>query len=242
MQVISLHSLEEPKGVAELPGLARARSLAVVSGHLLAAGEGLKVYGLANPLQPVAVGGLTLDSAIGALLVPQASTYPIGLACTVGQRLYTLDLSDPTQPRVVGKVATQIHAVRALVNGANVFLFGKEGVEVFDWSDPEWPVGVTFLATQHKVRNAQLIGRFALLVYDSRKIDLLDLSQADDPRLAGGWQLEGWATEFVPLAGNIVRHRDHFLMLRGDRLGIRVMRTRRIWVDLKKLQERRGQT
>jgi hypothetical protein len=122
-----------------------------------------------------------------------------------------------------------------------LYLFGKEGMEVFDLSKPDMGNSMGFLPTQREVRNALLMGPFALLIYDSKAIDMVDISKPNRPRLAGDWQLESWIEEYVPLAGSFVRYKGHFLMLKGDQLGFRVMRLRRNMVDQEKLRQWRNQ-
>lgn len=242
MEVISLSDLEQPNQVALTREPAGASSVAVMGKHLLVAKDRLQVYGLENPQRPKLAGNLTLSSTIKTLLTARTGHQPAWLAYGAGQRLHILDLSDFKHPKELTNVTTRVQATRVLQHGKRLYLLGKNGLEVFDLSRPDTPKTIGFLPTQQEIQNALLTKSFALLVYDSRIVDMVDISEPSRPQVAGGWRLEGWMSEYVPLTGRFPRYQDHFLMLRGDQLGFRVMRIRRNKVDQEKLRQWRGLT
>jgi hypothetical protein len=174
------------------------------------------------------------------LLTAQTGGQLASLVYAPGQRLYILDLSDLKHPRETNNVTTRVQANRAWQRDNYLYLFGKNGMEVFDLTKPERPKAIGFLPTQLEVKNALLTRSFAILVYDSRVVDMIDISEPSRPQVTGGWNLEDWMSEYVPLSGCFQRYQRHFLMLRGDQLGFRIMRIRRNKVDQEKLRQWRS--
>jgi hypothetical protein len=241
MEVISLTNLEQPSRVAQVHRLAGATSVRVFGGYLLVTNEALKIYSLAEPKEPRLVSKLALGSGTKIFLAAQTQG-PASFVYAIGQGLHILDLSDPEQPHQVATFDTRLQTNQALQQGNYMYLFGKEGMEVCDLSKPDRPAILGFLPSQQEIRNALLVGSCALLIYDSKTIDMVDVSKPSRPRLAGRWNLENWMGEYVPLNGSLVRHKSHFLTLKGDRLGFRLMHMRRNAVNREKLRQKRGQS
>ena len=238
LEVISLSDVEKPETVARLSVLTRASSIVANGQYLLAAEEGvLQVFSLTEPERPQLVGNLIPASPIYTLFSNQ--TVP-ALVWGAGSRLYSLDLSEPDHPKQIGKVRVRVRANRGAAQGGYAFLFGKDGMEVFDVSEPEKPRAASFLRLRTEVRNAFLVGSFALLIQDTDAVELVDISTPDRPRIAGSWKMEKWIREYVPLSGNVVQHKDHVLMLKRDQSGFRLMRLQRNLIDQEQLRGARS--
>lgn len=242
VEVISLANSLEPTRVALSSGPAGATSVAAIGEALLVGKDGLRVYSLANPAKPKVMGRLTLGSDIKTLLTTTSTDQSAALVYAAGQRLHVLDLSALGQPKEINAVTTRVHTNRMRQRGKYLFLFGKNGMQSLDVSKPDAPKAIGFLRTKRAVRNAVLAGSVALLVYDGRDVDMVDVSEPSRPQLAGHWRLETWMREYVPIAGSIVQDRHRFLALTADQRGCRLLRLRANAVDREKLRIWRART
>jgi len=242
MEVVSLRNLQQPEQVALAPELARASGIAASGDLLLVAKDRLEVYSLINPTSPEVVGAFSPSANIKALLATRNKGDSYVLACGEEKCLYIIDISDPGHPKEISSMATHVQANQILERDNLAFIFGKGGMDIFDLSELNKPIVMGFLPTQQEVRNAQLFGPFALLIYNSQKIDIVDISKLQRLQFAGSYFLESWMGEYTPIAGKFPRYMHHSLILKGDQYGFRLMRMRRNRVDQKKLQEIRDQT
>jgi hypothetical protein len=240
LDVITLKDPLRPLRAAHLTQLAGATSLSVLdTAHLLAAVEGLEVLSLVNPEQPAVIASLSLSSGIRAVCASSVGGQNLAAACGAASYLHVVDLSNPSHPEEIGSVPTRVQPTRVLMKGTRALLLGKEGLELFDLSMPGRPASIGLLTTKREVRNAAVVGSFVVLAYDSRSLDIIDISKPKLPRIAGSLQMEGWAGEFTPLAGAIVRLGGRVLALKSDQLGFRVLRLLRNHVNGAALQHKR---
>ena len=243
IEAIRLTKLEEPSQIALVKASAGATSIAVFKRYLLVAGDKtLNVLSLADPKNPTKISSVNVRKGFKTLLTRRVNGQFLPFVYACGQELQVFDLLNPKKPKEISRVTTKVRANRALVQDNYVYLFGKGGLEVFDISKPNQPTALGLLPTKKEIRNAVLAGRLALLIYDSKQVDMVDISKPSKLRQTGNWQLESWMSEYVPIVGNVIRYKGYFLMLRGDQLGFRVMRIRRNRIDQEKLRERRGQS
>lgn len=223
IEIMDLRDPREPKQTGNIASGARVASLAVSGDLLFAAGEDLQVYSLAQPARPRRV---PLKRSLPGMTILAAScAAPVVYA--FGQRLHVLDMSDPRKPREVGGGDLGVRAVRAYLENRRLYVFGKEGFQIFDVPAGAHPRSVALIRAPHEVRNGFVTCRSAVLLYGDDAAGVVDISQPAEAYLAAEWQIEPWLRPYVPLAGSVTRYAGGFLMIQGDSLGVRLLRLRR---------------
>ncbi|MBV6442339.1 MAG: hypothetical protein DYG98_19155 [Haliscomenobacteraceae bacterium CHB4] len=238
MEVISLNHLKKPKRVALVRSAAGATTVAAFGKYLLVNKNGLFVYGLTNPAKPSIIGKLSLPAGIRTF---HTANNRGSIVYGIGNRIHILDLADPEHPKKRNSISIRVKANQALQKGNNLYLFGKRGMEVLDLSKPEQPKTVGCYPARKEIQNAFLTMTSAILIYDNKHVESVDISKAGNFEVTGKWNLEAWMSEFIPLSGRFSKYKKHFLILTGDQRGVRVMRIRPNKVDQAKLRQKRGQ-
>jgi hypothetical protein len=237
-ELIDLGQIKHPRQVGLLPNASKVDNVAVWHRYLFVIGETTEVFSLADHRSPVKLGDVAVPE-LKALITGRGKTDFLRLGYGLGKRLHILDLTDPVRPRELGSVVLQGEAKGGVVTGRHLFVFENNGVEIFDLKQIHQPVRVKFLPTRQAVRTGFVGRSTAVLIYDSEHADLVDFSNPAQAQVAGSWHLEDWMKEFVPLAGSVIHHEGHFLILNGDQHGFRVVRMIKNHIDRKKLVSRR---
>jgi len=241
IEVIRLSNVKTPQRIGLFQTGVQAITVAVFGAHLLAGGQNLEIYSLQDTKKPNLISRVDYIKGVRTIITTENGGKPLKQVWVAANALYGLDVSDPKQPKQVAKISTRIQTNRGIIRNQLVYLCGKGGLEIFDISNPTQTRKVGSFATDDEVRNAILFDPVILLINDSRNIEILDISVPTRPRHAGNLSLEDWVEDNVPIAGRQVKYRDAFLILKGDQMGLRLMRARPNRVDEEKLLERRKQ-
>jgi hypothetical protein len=180
LRVVNAADLAAPREVAALDAGAPLANLATAGGLLFGLDNEaggtylprLQVIDITTPLQPSVAGTWRSDRELDALAMAPGRLY-VGGRTEAGWSLTTLDLTDPAQPRSIGRLD---HALLrySLGRGWPLPLVAHAGsdwvtvvdasVNTFELSSPAWPQPVSSLADANGVAAHDLDGRGVLTV------------------------------------------------------------------------------
>jgi hypothetical protein len=155
-----------------------------MSGHyvVMTTNNHLEVVDVLDPWHPQPVASLVTNQGypwFNDLAVLDGRAY-----VTAYSSMLVVDLSTPSEPRIVGCVPTQGWGYGVVVNGTRAFLANGSGLQVVDISNPEGPPILGSVSTQGYVRALAESGSIGYAAYSSG-LAVLDLSDPSAPTLGG---------------------------------------------------------
>jgi hypothetical protein len=164
--------------------------------------------------------GLELFSFAGGQVAPTAFHPTLGdvwevkltgdLAVVAARRagVWTVDISNPTQPHVVGHAATPTYALDVALDGELAYVADSgSGMRILDISNPSAPVEVG-IYEGGAVESVAASGSYAYAqtIIPEQELHVIDVSDPTQPQFEGKYALSGeggWRTG-VAVAGNYV--------------------------------------
>lgn len=166
----------------------RAIVVLVAMGALLATGLGAQL-GRDSQAQTVVV-RTPLQATDAPAMVGQvggsvtAVAAKDGLVVTgVGMRLLVFDVSQPSQPTVIGRsqILTNLIKEIVLVENLAYAVVEGEGLAIFDLSDPTAPILMSFWPTDGHAWDIAIEGDYAFLTVRVNGLDVIDVSDPSQP-------------------------------------------------------------
>ena len=107
----------------------------------------------------------------------------------VGAKLAVLDISDPTNPIVMGQTgALPETPMRVVVSGVYAYIAdGNSGLRIINVADPMRPAEIGFYDTPGIANDVVVSGTFAYLADDFYGLRIVDVSDPTHPREVGAW-------------------------------------------------------
>jgi PA14 domain/Calx-beta domain len=134
------------------------------------------------------------SAVVGRYVLPHPPGLSIDAVGTVGYAsdsagdLHILDFSDPTSPRLLSVYHSAQPAAHLKVDRGVAFLVGVDGgLETVDVSIPEKPVQLGMLPTD-ALLDVQVIGDYLIGISVSQGLEVFNVKDARNPRMAGGHQ------------------------------------------------------
>jgi len=190
-------------------------------------GAGLRVIDISDPGNPRQVGACTYESAGAysgcdiAVSGHYAYVTDAGELWYDGSGLIVIDISNPTNPRQVGRYDTNLFlwsAYAVAVSGHHAFVAASDGLVdglcVLDISVPAQPRRVGYLAGY--TGNLAVAGGRAYVATGSAGLAVIDISRLANPQTVGHWHAEvsySWCLYYVEgltVVGNYAYTRTRF--------------------------------
>ncbi len=204
-----------PKLVGFIPGVDDALNVAVTNGTAWVASDafGLSVANVGAPSAPILLGSANVPF-FGQAVAVQGTLAVVGGKTSAGlAHLWVLDLTNSTQPTVVGELSTTIRVRTgmgflgvALNSSATlaVTAMGASGLWVVDLSTPANP---TVLSTYTPTGISYAValdstGTLAYVAAGSGHLQIVNLSNPQAPALAGSLSMSNWQID-VGVAGSL---------------------------------------
>jgi hypothetical protein len=160
-------------------------------------GSGLRIYDAGNPASPSPLGSVSIPGDLQDVFLEGNRAY---LANGSGG-VRIVDVSDPRQPEMVGGFNTSGTAWGVFSRDAVLYVANKSDLRVYNVLDPQQPELLTRIARPGGWARDIVFGkRTAYLANDAMGIDVLDISDLEDPRLVRTVSAPGRSTN-VSLSG-----------------------------------------
>lgn len=205
LDVISIADPANLVQVAHHPTIGYAFDVAILGGHAYVAedGSGLRVIDIANPANPFEVGFYDPPGAVD--LVADATSR---LACIIEyvwnpyqDVLWTIDVTDRTNPREVGFLAFPDNVWDLTVSGGYAYLASDPNtLQVVSLANPAHPVEVGRYDSPGNPWGVAVSGQYAYVAALEGGLRVVSVSDPAHPREVGFYDTPGWAVD-VALAG-----------------------------------------
>ncbi len=147
----------------------------VITGHAAPADDGMSARYQFEPTSMEEVGGLGGSLARAAVVGNLAYVAD-------GAGLRILDVSDPTQPLLVGVATTPDSARDVAVSGSYAYVTDRyAALRVFDVSVPESPVEVAHVDAPYQADDVVISGEFAYYTDTRNGVRVVDISDPENP-------------------------------------------------------------
>ncbi|NQT34143.1 T9SS type A sorting domain-containing protein [bacterium] len=225
LSVVNVENVNEPYEIGRIETPPGVTDVEVENCYaFIACGDsGMYVMDVRNPQEPDIVGHLVVfeDSVQAVLDITIGGNYAC-LLTEVGIKI--VDIEDPAQPRIVGRIGDNRYWNRIQVEGDIIYLSGTSSgsIRVFDISDrsaPEYlywfpacsrPNNVGVIATHgFKIIGNYLITCVSIEIIDGRynywrtEIHIMDISDPEDIHFIGSRNIDG---EYLSVFGFTVNH------------------------------------
>lgn len=174
--------------------------------------QNVRVFDLVDPFSPKQIASLQVSDAMRLVLHGTRALVFTGQRWRQGRyesKVFTLDLSDPANPRILGE-AIFLYANGAAVSGSRAYLLKSDsyqdpgGLQVLRLEDPANPAQEGFLEIDNPttlvISGAQAVVLSQGIYRTPCRLHLVDLSDAASPRL--GKSIEMSNATGVALSGN----------------------------------------
>jgi hypothetical protein len=105
------------------------------------------------------------------------------------KRLHVVDLTDPSQPRIVGSTPVTTYAMRLAMSGHFIYVLDEPNFRVFDVSNPAEPHDVGSCELGKGLWDLAIQGRYAY-VTDVESVRVIDLENPAAPKQVGRCEVE----------------------------------------------------
>jgi hypothetical protein len=164
---------------------------------------GLQVVDISDPAQPTRASAFESPGSTRGQGVFVNEPY---LYLADGQGVRILDVTDPTNPQVVGFYDTLGFALDLQVAGDLAYVAAREGgFYIGNFGDPTDPQHVSrlFEAGTDHVLDVQVSGDYAYIAMEGQGLKVVDVSQPDAPLVIGELDTDGTA-EAAAIDGNLL--------------------------------------
>ena len=129
------------------------------------------------------------DDPFLSLAVQNRTAYLVQGNVETGKRLHVVDISEPSQPRIVGSCDLTIHAAAVAVSGRYVYVLDEPRLQVIDVSEPDRPNVVGSCELGDNLWHVAIQGGQAY-VTDIASVRVVDLSEPAAPTEISRCELE----------------------------------------------------
>ncbi len=151
--------------------------------YLLCSGSGLFSLNASNPAHPVTTLAVAGQEVFGALALTGDTVY-----VTRGQAIQVWNYADPTQPALLGSVATPVEALDLLVAGNLLMASCQDrGVLFFDISSPTTPLLLSSFTVDGSAGQLALSGNILAIADGADGVVLVNIAVPESPAPAGKW-------------------------------------------------------
>jgi len=179
--------------------------------HAYVASGALRIFDVSDPSEPREVGGFDPVGFATDVVVTDTLAY---LADRRG--LYTLNVTDPSHPSVLGFMDLGENGARKMaLEGNYIYLATCSGLVVVNASDPTHLYEVSSLETSEKIRNLVVRERYVYLAEGPAGISIVDASDPLSPTLVGSLDTPSWARD-IAISG-------HYAYVADDSTGLVVV-------------------
>ena len=143
-----------------------------------------------TPLQ--ATDALAMVGQVGGSVTAVAAKDELAVT-GVGMRLLVFDVSQPSQPTVIGRSQILTNLIKEIVLVGNLAyaVVEGEGLAIFDLSDPTAPILMSFWPTDGHAWDIAVEGDYAFLTVRVNGLDVIDVSDPSQPRRVANLDLSG---------------------------------------------------
>jgi hypothetical protein len=186
LQRVDLADPLHPRDLAGFRRLSYVDPVAVVGGYAYVNG-GKLIVDVRRPATPVLVGN-GIPGGGGAMAVAGALACVLAYPNEAGQ-LRTFDVTDPTQPRLLGACATGNGARCVRIAGRYAYVLSRsQGLQVIDLSDSAHPRTVANITADSQTEpwDVAIAGQYAYVAWaSSGQLFIFDVSDPVHPRQVG---------------------------------------------------------
>ncbi|WP_147073278.1 DUF4347 domain-containing protein, partial [Microcystis aeruginosa] len=159
---------------------------------------GLQIIDISNPTNPTLISNY--DTYSGAYGVEVVGNYAY-VVSGGGVGLEIIDISNSTNPTFISfnpdVVADDLEVV-----GNYAYVGGKIGLAIIDISNPAYPNFIVYsIVNYSNVSDVQVVGNYAYLASDNGGLQIIDISNPENPTLKGNYDTPGIASD-VEVVGN----------------------------------------
>ncbi len=209
LQIIDISDPTAPTrlGNFDQPGCGSAYGL-TVRGNLayVAYGSGgLMIFDLSNPAEPERIGEFGMGQGLYEDLVLDGNYLFIASDANEMTGLIVLDVSDPTQAKLVANVLPNIELRSIRKNGKTLLMSSKDHIYLLDASNPRQIKPLGNLAASGKWvwnQGASFFGNSALVSEGNSGLGIVDIAQASRPRFKAELDFQ----ETSSIADTVVRN------------------------------------
>lgn len=158
-----------------------AEQVALAGNHVIVGDSdlGLLIYNLSTPASPAYVTDCPSLAYVERVAASGSYAYAAGYA---GTTLFTVDISNPTNPVVVSTNDLCGELETLTLAGSKLWIAEYEdGVELLDLTQPASPVAAGSIETSGSAQSAVIAGRYAYLADGSGGLRVLDLATGTNP-------------------------------------------------------------
>ncbi len=142
------------------------------------------IFANAGNAQFDSVGVFRLEDEYYLSNLSQFDTY---LLCSSSQYIFSLNIINPSQPRIIGNVENNGFAQNVTLAGNLVFIAdGDDGLQIYDISDPRDPSFVGYYDSPGYSYAVAVRGDYAFLADGNSGVAILDISDPSNPTFASG--------------------------------------------------------
>lgn len=144
-----------------------------------------KIFDISDPRRPLELGytesqwGFSDFDIIGTTAYLVASGY---------ECLYAVDISDPRNPQVIATYTgdTDVH-YRFVIHDHYLYLVENDGLRIFDIAEPTQLEEIGYFENNGGNADIYCDNRYIYLQEYSRRINVIDIADPENPTLAGSW-------------------------------------------------------
>jgi len=188
-------SLPAQIGVIDLPStmldIEIIDGLAYVAAHL----AGLRIVDVSNPNQMREIGFLETEIRSSSTSVEVRGDIAY---LTAGERLWVIDVSDPTIPAIIGSSFKRRSTAEGLaVSGDLAYVADRGGIRIIDVSNPERPKLLSDTPSPGRTVDVNVIGKLAYVSGEYDGVRVVDVSDPSTPHEIGAIDLDVHTTQIV---------------------------------------------
>lgn len=209
LQIIDVSDSTVMTQVANLPVPGVTWDLMVTGGYAyLGTTNGLSIADVTTPASPSLLASVPTDNTVFGLAFAAPYIY-----MTHGD-LTVVDVSNPSQPAVVGDLQTPDFTHDVVVSGQLAYLASDSGggIQVVDISVPSAPVLIGQVDTPGRAFAIELSGPFLYVADGESGVTVVRISDPTQPTVVAQFDTPGSAIE-VALADSLVLVADHYGLL-----------------------------
>jgi hypothetical protein len=156
------------------------------------------VNGTVTGFSPTALSYIAIPGFANAVKVN--GNYAFIAAGSAG--LQVVDITDRTNPKIVGSLATSANANYLRIAGNTVYLATSSGLTIIDITNPLNPAALGSLSTPGVAWDVHISGTLAYVADGSAGLQIIDVSNPSAPSLVGSLAIPNGTAKGIDVAGN----------------------------------------
>jgi len=206
VRIVDISDPTQPMEIGSYNLGARPDAVAVAGSYIYVATgfEGLHIIDVSDPEHPTGVGFYDAPPHPEPLAVQGNHVY-----FGNGPHLAVLDVSDPTNPELIGQSDELPGSVADMVvTGTHAYIAASTGLHIFDISNPAHPFEVGFYDIQHTARHVAVVeGQYACITFCYPNglcfLRVIDISDPAHTAEIGRYDLLGSVEDLAMVGGHI---------------------------------------